>query len=128
VRLKRIAVHQLLTKRTVLAHLAVCVGCCCGNVDRGKPEVPLEWLKQEWRRRGLARHVQLTISGCLGPCDLSNVATVSSPSGAIWLGNLQNRNHYEALLNWASQSKDSETLQPIPDGLADFRFDPFRHG
>lgn len=117
--------QQLSTKRTVLAHVAVCLGCCCGNVGRGKPEVPLEWLKQEWRRLGLMKHIQLTVSGCLGPCDLSNVATVSSSSGAVWLGNLQARHQYEALLDWASESRAAKALRPIPTVLAELRFDPF---
>ena len=117
---------SLSTKRTVLAQLSVCLGCCCGNVNRGKPEVPLDWLKQEWRQRGLAKHVQLTISGCLGPCDLRNVASLSSSAGSVWLGNIQHRHQYRALVQWASQIKDSGRLQPIPDDLASLRFDPFR--
>jgi predicted ester cyclase len=31
---------------------------CCGKVERGGPEVPAEWLKQEWRRRGLLKRGQ----------------------------------------------------------------------
>jgi hypothetical protein len=39
----------------------------CGNVERGLREVPVEWLKSEWRRRGPLKRVQLTIIGCVGP-------------------------------------------------------------
>jgi hypothetical protein len=125
-RLKKKAMYKLSTKRMVLAQLSVCLGCCCGKVDRGKPELPLTWLKEQWRQRGLTKHVQLTVSGCLGPCDLSNVATVSTSSGSIWLGNIQNRYHYQALVEWASQIKDTGRLHPVPDELADLCFDPFR--
>ena len=37
------------TKRMVMGQVLVCSGCCCGAVSRGKPDVPVEWLKQEWR-------------------------------------------------------------------------------
>src|SRR3984893_16566915 len=62
--------HALATKRLVIGHLTVCQGCCCGNTENGRPPVPVDWLKKEWRARGLLKRVQLTISGCLGPCDL----------------------------------------------------------
>src|ERR1700731_4252905 len=70
--------HPLATKRLVIGHLMVCQGCCCGNTENGRPPVPVEWLKKEWRSRGLLKRVQLTISGCLGPCDLPNVVTISN--------------------------------------------------
>jgi hypothetical protein len=38
--------------------------------------VPVEWLKQEWRKRGLLKHVQPSVSGCLGPCDVPNVVAI----------------------------------------------------
>ena len=37
------------TKRKSLMQVLVCIGCCCGRVDRGKPEVPVDWLKAEWK-------------------------------------------------------------------------------
>jgi hypothetical protein len=59
---------SLTTKRLVIGHVTVCQGCCCGNTANGRPPVPVDWLKKEWRARGLLKRVQLTISGCLGPC------------------------------------------------------------
>jgi hypothetical protein len=53
----------LATKRIVIGQVSVCVGCCCGNTANGKPPVPVDWLKKEWRARGLLKRVQLTISG-----------------------------------------------------------------
>ena len=67
---------MLSTKRRVIAHVLVCQGCCCGRVERGLPEVPVEWLKQERRKRGLLKRVHLNISGCLGPCDVPNVVAI----------------------------------------------------
>jgi len=116
----------LKTKRLVIGQISMCRGCCCGNTDHGKPEVPVEWLKAEWRRTGLLKNVQLTISGCLGPCDLSNVVTVSDFSGSVWLGNIRHLCQYQALVDWALQSKVAGRLLPLPEEFAGCRFDPFR--
>lgn len=75
---------SLTTKRIVIGHLTVCQGCCCGNTENGRPPVPVEWLKKEWRARGLLKRVQLSISGCLGPCDVPNVVTISNGTGTLW--------------------------------------------
>ena len=79
------------------AQVVVCVGCCCGRVDRGRSEVPINELKSLWKNYGLRKKVQLTISGCLGPCDMQNVALLMSDRGQIWLGNLRERAEFEAL-------------------------------
>jgi hypothetical protein len=42
--------YPLKTKRLVIGQVTICRGCCCGNTDRGLPEVPVEWLKNEWRK------------------------------------------------------------------------------
>jgi hypothetical protein len=114
------------TKRVLVAQVALCRGCCCGAVQKGNPEVPVEWMKDEWKKRGLKRSIQLTISGCLGPCDLSNVITISDASGSVWLGNIEHMHQYQALVDWASQSKAAGILLPLPGELATSRFDPFR--
>ena len=88
------------TKRKSLMQVLVCIGCCCGRVDRGKPEAPVDWLKAEWKAARLNPYIQLTISGCLGPCDLPNVIAVLSESGQQWFGPLNQREHYEALVQW----------------------------
>jgi hypothetical protein len=116
----------LKTKRLVIGHVSVCRGCCCGDTLRGKPEVPVEWLKREWRHRGLPKNVHLTISGCLGPCDLSNVVSISSTAGTVWLGSLHEFRNYAALLKWASASRGAGHLLPLPEELTEFRFNPFR--
>src|ERR1022692_929505 len=59
--------------------------CALPIVGRGKSEVPVEWLKQEWRKRGLLKNIQISICVCLGPCDLTNVVKVSSSGGDLWL-------------------------------------------
>lgn len=108
---------MLSTKRRVIAHVLVCQGCCCGQVERGRPEVPAEWLKQEWKRRGLLKRVQLSISGCLGPCDVPNVVAIVTQEKTVWLGNIASRNQYQSLLDWALRSKDLGRADEIPGEL-----------
>jgi len=116
------------TKRVVLAQVSVCLGCCCGAVERGKPAVPVDWIKKEWKERGLKKSIQLTISGCLGPCDLPNVVSISSQDETVWLGTLSKLEDYAVLLEWASANARARRLLPLPKGLTEFRFNPFRNG
>lgn len=90
----------LKTKRLVVGQATICRGCCCGNKERGLPDVAVEWLKNEWRKRGLLKRVQLTISGCVGPCDVPNVVVVTSSSGTEWLGNIDKFEPYRSLPEW----------------------------
>ena len=71
----RLSRHEpLATARgRVLGQIVICEGCCCGRPDKGFPPFPRDWLKQQWKDAKLNKSVQLTISGCLGPCDLANV-------------------------------------------------------
>ena len=108
---------MLTTKRKVIAQVFVCQGCCCGQVERGRPPVPAEWLKQEWRKRGLLKRVQLTISGCLGPCDVPNVVVIVAQQKTVWLGNISRQDQYQSLLDWASRSKELGGAAAIPREL-----------
>jgi hypothetical protein len=119
---------MLTTKRMVIGQVVVCSGCCCGAVNRGKPEVPVDWLKREWRARGLLKNIQLTISGCLGPCDLPNVVRISGPSSEVWIGNIDGPDKYTRLVEWADQSKIAGAFVPLPDEFVSLRFNPFSPG
>lgn len=109
----------------VLAQILICDGCCCGRVERGYPAVPRDWLKAQWKARKLNRHVQLTMSGCLGPCDVANVVAILSRDGCTWLGELTREDQYEALLAWAVAAAESGVLPPLPVDLARHRFSRF---
>jgi hypothetical protein len=61
---------MLETKRRVFGQLIICQGCCCGATEKGHPAVPVEWLKDEWRKRGLLKRFQLSIISCVGSCDV----------------------------------------------------------
>jgi len=113
------------TKRRVIAQVTICSGCCCGNTERGLPAVPVDWLKNEWRKRGLLKRVQLTISGCVGPCDVPNVVVITSATGSNWLGHLCGKDQYHSLLEWASHCKEIGHLLELPQELAKQRLNPF---
>ena len=105
------------TKRKSLMQVLVCLGCCCGRVERGKPDVPVDWLKAQWKAARLNPYIQLTISGCLGPCDLPNVVAVLTATGQEWIGQLTQREHYEALLQWGRACGAARRVEPLPHVL-----------
>ena len=114
------------TKRLVIGQVSVCFGCCCGQTDRGKPAVPVEWLKHELRSRGLLKNIQLTISGCLGPCDVPNVVLIATGQENIWLGNIDRFEYYREIVEWAARSKAADRVLPLSKELLQHRLDPFR--
>jgi cobaltochelatase CobN len=105
------------TRRKSLMQVLVCVGCCCGRVERGKPEVPVDWLKAQWKAARLNPYIQLTISGCLGPCDLPNVVAVLTATGQQWIGQLDRQEHYEALVQWGRACGAAQRVEPLPPML-----------
>src|ERR1700740_1704826 len=100
-------------------------GGCCGNTEGGLPEVPVEWLKSEWRKRGLLKRVQLTISGCVGPCDVPNVVVGTSSPGPEWLGNIDRLEQYRSLLEWAVRCRDAGEMLDLPGEFLRHRTSPF---
>ena len=111
-----------------LGQILCCEGCCCGRTDKGFPPLPRDWIKQQWKDGKLNKSVQLTISGCLGPCDLANVVCVVSPEGMQWLGGLQEQRQYHSLLDWANASRDAGVLLELPAELNRHRFERFAVG
>ena len=117
--------YPLKTKRLVVGQITICRGCCCGNTERGLPEVPVEWLKSEWRKRGLLKRVQLTISGCVGPCDVPNVVVITSSSSTEWLGNIDKVEQYRTLLEWAIRCRDAGKMLALPSEFHRYKISPF---
>jgi hypothetical protein len=115
----------LATKVKPPAQVMFCKGCCCGRTDRGLPELPVDRIKAVWKAEKLNRGVQLTISGCLGPCDLPNVAAIVTASGTEWLGRLEVDAHYDTLIDWARACLAAGTALPLPTSLDVHRFDRF---
>ncbi len=114
--------QKLRTRRKPLAQIVLCQGCCCGQVERGLPAVPLDFLKPIWRGEKLNKIVQLTVSGCLGPCDLPDVCCIVTPDEQAWYGRLTTQEDYAVLLDWARRCRDAGELQPLPAELAHLRF------
>ena len=110
---------QICTKRgKILAQILFCEGCCCGRTDRGLPAFPKDWIKSIWKECKLNRHIQLTISGCLGPCDIPNVACIIGRDGQMtWLGHLTALSEYQTIVDWASDCQAAQRLLPLPGRL-----------
>ncbi|MBO0727510.1 MAG: hypothetical protein J2P52_18065 [Blastocatellia bacterium] len=89
---------RIATKRKTLGQVLICVGCCCGRADRGRPSVPVDWLN-------LVR-----------------------PNSMTWLGGLATAQEYEALLAWALRSTEAGALHPLPAQFAARVFKRFRAG
>lgn len=115
----------LKTKVKPPAQVLLCKGCCCGKTERGLPEVPVDRIKAAWKSEKLNRGVQLTISGCLGPCDLPNVAVLVTPEGTEWYGRLDGDDHYDALIAWARSCLAAGATVARPEGWEGLRFDRF---
>ena len=78
---------SLTTRRAErLGQIFLCGGCCCGRADKGFPPLPKATMKESWKSLKLNGTIQLTISGCLGPCDVANVVYLLASDGTIWLG------------------------------------------
>jgi cobaltochelatase CobN len=110
--------------RQARAQVILCQGCCCGRTDRGFPEVPVDRVKAAWKSGRLNRTIQLTVSGCVGPCDVANVAMVVGPGGTSWFGGLE-AHHYDILIGWAELCHAAGALVPVPAELREHRFEWF---
>lgn len=119
--------HQLAQRTRIQspAQLLLCRGCCCGRPERGFPPVPVERIKAVWKSEKLNAAVQLTISGCLGPCDLPNVVLVLTAEGAHWFGRIETDAQYDALIDWARECRLARAPLPLPDWLERHRIDRF---
>lgn len=110
--------------RRARAQVILCQGCCCGRTDRGFPAVPIERVKGAWKSGRLNRTIQLTVSGCVGPCDVANVAMVVGPEGNLWFGGLETH-HYDLLIGWAERCHAAGSLVPVPADLRAHQFEWF---
>ena len=118
--------QALATPRSrILGQIIFCEGCCCGREDRGFKPVPRNWIEYQLKNEKLNKSVQLSISGCLGPCDLANVCCIISPQRIQWLGGLQEQWQYDLLVSWAKASRDASVLLGLPDKLNRHRFERF---
>ncbi|WP_422923399.1 cobaltochelatase subunit CobN [Singulisphaera sp. PoT] len=105
-------------------HLLVCArGCCCGRDDKGKPAVSIDFYKQEYKRRGIRDRVQLTMSGCLGPCPLLNVALVLFDGRRVWFQSINHESQILAIYDYLDRMLAADRYLPPTSELAELAFD-----
>ncbi len=121
----RLSPDVVLALLVLFGQLVICKGCCCGRTDKGRPGLPEERLKTLWKKERLLKTIQLTISGCVGPCDVANVVQVITPEGIEWFGQLDEEAHYDALIEWARACHASKDLLPRPAPLMRHSFDGY---
>jgi cobaltochelatase CobN len=111
--------------RVVEGQLLVCQGCCCDNTERGFPALPLAEIKQQWKDRGIRLRIHLTISGCLGPCPLANVALILFAGESVWLHSINKTEHVTAIYDYLEVMLAAEKYLPPTGLLADCHFNRF---
>ena len=99
-------------------HLFVCLGCCCGRVDKGLPAVPLEEFKQQWKARGIRRRFHLTISGCLGPCPLANVVLIQFHGQSVWLHSINDAEDVTLIFDYVERMLAADAYLDPPPSLS----------
>ena len=70
--------------------------------------------------------MQLTISGCVGPCDVPNVVVIHTEDGSQWLANITEFNQYKSLVEWAARSVDVGHLLELPREFKAHLIEPWR--
>jgi predicted metal-binding protein len=100
-------------------------GCCCGRVDKGAAPIPLEWLQKSWKEFSLHKSLQLSTTGCMGPCDKKNVIGIITKEEQLWLGSITENDHYAALLEWFKASAAAGHLLELPSLFNDHSFERF---
>ena len=108
-------------------HLLVCAkGCCCGRTDRGNPAVPVEFYKEEYARRGIRKHVQLTMSGCIGPCPMLNVVQVVFDGRPVWFQSINTKDQVIEIYDYIDGMLAADAYLPPPPQLSSFVFNYYR--
>jgi len=105
------------------AHLSYCFnGCCCGRTDRGYPAVPADAFKDEWLRRKLRKIVHLTKAGCLGPCALANVASLTFDRQSVWFHSVNTSEQVVLIFDYIDLMIGADRFLPPPSGLVAYAF------
>lgn len=102
--------------------LFICQGCCCGRTDRGFTAIPLDEFKQQWKDRSIRRRFHLTISGCLGPCDMANVVLVNFRGQSTWLHSINDPEDVTRIYDYVEEMLFADRWLPPPDGLRQRHF------
>ncbi|WP_158943885.1 cobaltochelatase subunit CobN [Granulicella sp. S190] len=105
------------------AHLSYCFsGCCCGRTERGYAQVPVETYKEEWTRRKMRNTVHLTKAGCLGPCVLSNVASLVFDGRAVWFHSVNSPWQVIQIFAYIDAMLEADRFLQPPEELLEYVF------
>jgi cobaltochelatase CobN len=105
------------------AHLSYCFsGCCCGRTERGYAQVPVETYKEEWTRRKMRNTVHLTKAGCLGPCVLSNVASLVFDGRAVWFHSVNSPWQVKQIFAYIDAMLEADRFLQPPEELLEYVF------
>ncbi|HEX5270117.1 MAG TPA: cobaltochelatase subunit CobN, partial [Gemmataceae bacterium] len=111
---------HLVAKR---AHLMVCAkGCCCGHTERGYAGVPIDFYKAEYKKRRIRKLVQLTMSGCLGPCPLANVVLLFFDGRPVWFQSINGEAQIRAVFDYIERMLAADGYLPPPPELSEYVF------
>lgn len=107
------------------ALIFACTGCCCGHPGTGGPKAHPRLLKAAARRffkaSGLAGRVQLTFTGCLGPCSEANVVFLYLPDRPLWFRRMNVPELFADLLAYSREVIEGRAA-PLPRSLASRSF------
>ena len=105
------------------AHLSYCFsGCCCGRTERGYAQVPVETYKEEWTRRKMRNTVHLTKAGCLGPCVLSNVASLVFDGRSVWFHSVNSPWQVKQIFAYIDAMLEADRFLQPPEELLEYVF------
>jgi cobaltochelatase CobN len=105
------------------AHLSYCFsGCCCGRIERGYAQVPVETYKEEWTRRKMRNTVHLTKAGCLGPCVLSNVASLVFDGRSVWFHSVNTPWQVKQIFEYIDAMLEADRFLQPPEELLEYVF------
>ncbi|HEX4149387.1 MAG TPA: cobaltochelatase subunit CobN, partial [Pirellulales bacterium] len=106
------------------AHLFVCAkGCCCGRTDRGHAAVPVDFYKDEYKRRRLRSKMQLSMNGCLGPCSMANAVLLVFDGRSIWFQSINHPPQIVAVYDYIDSMFAADRYLPPPAELAEYVFE-----
>ena len=108
----------------MIPKVTICNGCCCGRVEAGNKPVPVDELKQTWNEQNLGNKVKLSSIYCLGPCSMNNVALLTFDEERIWLGKLDDKIYYDAIVEWGIKISKNPNDSDLPEILKPLTFIP----
>ena len=77
-------------------------------------------------RRGIRKHVQLTMSGCIGPCPMLNVVQVVFDGRPVWFQSINTKDQVIEIYDYIDGMLAADAYLPPPPQLSSFVFNYYR--